>query len=245
MPATEKGQGSVRDAPYQNLLLTKLADMDSQLIGSLEAVECPVDETLIAPDTPIGWLYFLEAGIGSVVTEAEDRKIEVGIVGRDGIVGLPVLLGDDQSPHRFFMQIGGHGYRVSADRFRELARKDERLALLCARYAHAFHIQVGETALANGRAGIVARLARWLLICLDRLDSLTIVMTHDYLAIMLGVRRASVTTALHELEGMHLIKSVRSRIDVRDRAGLEAIAGDIYGMSHRHALRLAALPDWL
>jgi CRP-like cAMP-binding protein len=216
----------------RNGLLRALPSRDlERLHPLLEPVSLSVGDVLVEPNEPIGYVHFMEQGIASVVaiTQAE-RRIEVATIGREGMTGVPVILDIDRSPHRTFIQVAGSALRMRAEDLREVMEKSPSLRNLLLRYAHTVAIQTGHTALANGRFTLTERLARWILMSHDRLDTNDIPLTHDFLALMLGVRRPGVTTALHILEGEHMIRSTRGCITVCDRSKLERLAGDSYGV---------------
>jgi hypothetical protein len=152
--------------------------------------------------------------------------------------GLPVVLGADRWPNTTTMQGPGHGHRVAADRLREAMRAEPGLRDRLLLYAQAMSVQAAQTAVANGQNTIGERLARWLLMCDDRVDGSVIDLTHEFLAIMLGVRRAGVTVAMHVLEGQQLIRAKRARIEVLDREGLERAANGSYGVAEAEYARL-------
>jgi CRP-like cAMP-binding protein len=204
-----------------------------------EAVDLPLGTRLIEPGEPIAHVYFLENGLGSDIAFAEegDRPVECGLVGREGLVGLPVVLGSDRGVHAADMQVAGHGLRIASPHIRDAMAKSPTLRDVLLRYAHYFMAHTAQTAACNARHSLGQRLARWLLMSHDRLGDI-VPLTHDYLAIMLGVRRAGVTQALHILEGDHLIKSVRGQIVIQNRAGLEKASCACYGIVRRELDRV-------
>ncbi|HZA92950.1 MAG TPA: Crp/Fnr family transcriptional regulator, partial [Gemmatimonadales bacterium] len=181
----------------RNSLLARLSPEDfSRLEPQLERVPLPVGTRLIEPDTPIEDVYFLEEGIVSVVAiTSQGRRIEAGIIGREGMTGLPILLGTDRSPQECFIQTAGEGLRIRADDLRRAMASSASLHQHLLRFVQAFMIQMGQTALSNGSHVIEKRLARWLLMCHDRVDGDELATTHEFLSLMLGVRRAGVTLA--------------------------------------------------
>jgi CRP-like cAMP-binding protein len=219
--------------PVRNRLLATLAPADFSLLEpQLERVPLPAGMRLIEPDTPIEHVYFLEEGITSVVaTTPQGRRIEIGIIGREGLTGLPVLLGMDRTPHACFVQMPGAGLRIRADDLRAATAASATLQQHLLRFVHAFTVQIGQTALANASHLIEERLARRLLMCHDRVDGDDLVATHEFLSLMLGVRRAGVTVALQSLEDRGMISTRRGQVRVVDRAKLEAVAGDSYGVA--------------
>ena len=159
------------------------------------------------PTKPITHAYFMETGVVSVVAvDAEDHRIEVGVIGYEGITGVPLIMGDNRAQHSTYMQIGGSGHRIPAGRpARRHCAKARALRALMLKSAHGFMIQTAHTALANGRAKLEQRLARWLLMAHDRMTTDAVPLTHEFLAVMLGVRRAGVTVAIHSFERRGLV----------------------------------------
>jgi CRP-like cAMP-binding protein len=218
--------------PVRNRLLATLAPADFSLLEpQLERVPLPAGIRLIEPNTPIEHVYFLEQGIASVVaTTPQDRRIEVGIIGPEGLTGVPVLLGMDRTPHECFVQIPGAGLRMRVDDLRAATAASATLQQRLLRFVHAFTVQIGQTALANASHLIEERLARRLLMCHDRVDGDDLAATHEFLSLMLGVRRSGVTVALQALEDRGIISTRRGQVRVVDRAKLEAVAGDSYSL---------------
>jgi len=212
-----------------NQLLARLARADARLLEPhLEAVDLPVRKQLHAPNRRVERVYFPDSGIASVVAN-HDVPIEVGMIGRDGMTGITVVLGDDERPlHETYMQVAGKGRWLPADRLRDAIAKSSALHQVLLRYVQVFLRQTTETALANGRGKIEERLARWPLMAHDRIDGDELKLTHEFLAVMLGVRRSGITTALQELERKGLIVHRRSRVTVLDREGLEEGSNGAY-----------------
>jgi CRP-like cAMP-binding protein len=173
-----------------------------------------------------------------VTNNSGDGKIEVGVIGREGMVGLPIVLGIDQTPYEHFMQIAGHGWRIAVQDLEQAMAQSSSLHRQLLRFAQASHVQASETAFANANSDVEARLARWLLMCHDRVEGSDIPLTHEFIAMMLGVRRPGVTVALHVLEGMQIIRSKRGVITVLDREKLEELADEAYGLSEAEYTRL-------
>jgi CRP-like cAMP-binding protein len=224
----------------QNKLLAGLSDGDAALLTPLlSLIDLRVRKQLETPNRAIEFAYFLESGLASIVASAgTNHSIEIGIVGSEGMTGLPLLLGTDRSPHETFMQSPGEGWRIAAS---DLVRAMAQSASLRARlllYGHAFVVQMGYTALANGRYKLEERLARWLLMAHDRSANDDVILTHEFLAIMLGTRRPGVTTALSGLVKDGAIASTRGVIAVRDRKVLEEAANGSYGAAEAEYGRL-------
>jgi len=224
----------------RNHLLLSLSDADFALLQpNLEAVPMPLRLKIEIPNKPIAHIYFPESGIVSVVAMTSARQqIEAGFFGWDGMSGVTIVMGDDRSPHATFVQLAGHGQRIASRPLREAMRKSPSMQLCFLHFAQALMIQGAHTALANGRAKVEERLARWILMAHDRTEGDEMSFTHEFLAIMLGVRRAGVSVALRMLETRALIGTARSRIVVRDRVGLEKTANGYYGLPEAEYTRL-------
>ena len=165
-----------------------------------------------------------------VVSAGANHNIEVGIVGREGMTGLPVLLGIEHSVYETFIQSAGNGWRIPTVALRAAIERSPNLRRSLLLYAHTLVTQMAYTALANGRYKIEERLARWLLMADDRADGGTIHLTHEFLALMLGARRASVTIALRDLQERRVLRAVRGPITIQDRPALEEAANGGYGV---------------
>jgi CRP-like cAMP-binding protein len=215
---------------YRNHLLLRLPAAEATgLARYLTPVDLPLRKVLIAPGVPIDHVTFIEAGLGSMVAVEDDRyQIEVGMIGREGLIGLPVVLGRDRSPNKTSMQIGGHGLRIPAEQLRRVMGASSAVREALLGYADDFIQQLAQAALANGKFKIQTRLTRWILMCHDRIDGNDIAMTHEFLGLMLGIRRASVTEALAVLQEAGLIQVRQGKVLVTDRGRLEEIARPIY-----------------
>ena len=223
-----------------NRLLSLLSKTDFALLAPhLEAIELEVNQSVVPANKPIQHAYFLDSGIVSVVaSRADAQSIEVGIYGREGMGGFPLLLGSDQSPHDQYIQLPGAGHRIKTAPFLRAVERSRDLNSLLLRYVHAFTTQTAQTALANGSSHIDERLARWLIMCHDRIDGDVLPLTHRFLSMMLGVRRSGVTDTLHILEGRRLIRAKRGEITIVDRAKLVRLAGASYGLPESEYRRL-------
>lgn len=229
------------DGREPNRILASLSNEDHGLLRPcLEPVELALRQRLEAANRRISHVYFIEQGFASVVANSSfgDRSIEVGLIGREGMTGLAVVNGTDRSPNETMIQAKGKALRIGADELRQALAQRPTLHGLLLRFGHVFGIQASQTALANGRAKIEERLARWLLMAHDRLDSDDLPLSHEFIAIMLGVRRAGVTVALHALAKHGLIVAGRGSISVLDRKGLEEAAHASYGTPEREFRRL-------
>ncbi|KQT64017.1 CarD family transcriptional regulator [Aureimonas sp. Leaf460] len=213
----------------------------AKLQPHLEHVELPLKTVLVEPREATSHLIFLESGLGSNIAFSggeENEQIEVGHIGREGMSAIHLVLDVDRTSNGTFMQVAGSGYRILATHLLQAMEEDRALDRLMRRYVYTYQIQLAQSALANGRFNMNERLARWLLMCHDRLDSADLPLTHDFLSLMLGVRRAGVTNEIHVLEGLGAIKATRARVQIRDRVRLEEIAGACYGIPERAYDRL-------
>lgn len=229
-------------SPFRNELLSLLSFDDLSLIEArLERVTLDVGRTLELPHQPIESVYFLDEGIASIVAvDRKGAKIEVGLVGREGMTGLAVVFGDDRSPNETFMQTKGTAHRLAARELRSAIDASRSLERVFLHFAQAFATQISQTAVANGRSTLEVRLARWLLMAHDRLIGDELPLTHELLATMLGVRRPGVTVALQLLEQKGLICTHRGAVTVVDRDGLLEKANGAYGLPEAELRRLMA-----
>lgn len=230
----------LKQSQVRNRLLASLTPADFALVAPfLEKVVMHRDYVLVIPNRTIDYVYFIESGMVSVVAEKIDgRSIEVGVYGRDGMGSTTVLLGSDRTPHHQYMQIGGDGYRLTTEDFLGVVAQSPAFQTIMLQFVHVFMTQTAQSALVNGSSIIEERLARWVLMCQDRLDAMEFPITHDFLSMMLGVRRSSVTDALHILEGDLLIKATRGNIRILDRPRLVRAAGASYGVPEEEYRRL-------
>jgi CRP-like cAMP-binding protein len=216
-------------------LLGALCEQDfERILPHLNHVTLAKGDSLVEPDQPIQNCWFLEDGVASVVLSTpQGHETEVGIIGQEGMVDISTLHGIDRSPFRCFIQVPGSAYRLSASALRGELNKSADIRRIMHQFAYRFTVQISGTALANASFTVEQRLARWLLMCHDRLADDNIRLTHEFLALMLNVRRAGVTTAVSNLEHANLVEGRRGAISIRDRRGLEAIAGDCYGAAEQ------------
>ena len=228
-------QSSVR-----NRLLRALSPDDFALLQPhLELVATELKQPLIRPHEPVRHLFFPEVGFGSITTSGSGNKVEVGLVGCEGLVGaIPMLLGSDRTPHDHFVQSAGEMLRIETADLCGAVNQSASLNKLLLRYIQVQFVQTAQTAFANASYTLDARLARWLLMCHDRIDGDEMRLTHEFLSIMLGVTRSSTTLAVQALEGHHLIRARRGKITILDRKALEGVADDGYGLPEAEYARL-------
>jgi CRP-like cAMP-binding protein len=224
----------------RNKILARLSPSDLRLLEpNLMIVDLPFRKALEARNRRIEYVYFIHAGFASVVAGSQNlHNTEVGMIGVEGLTGLPVVLGTDRSPHETYIQLAGYGSRIAAAHLRTAMDESATLRRALLRYAHSFLTQVTYTALSNGRSKLEERLARWLLMAHDRSTGDELILTHELLALMLGVRRPGVTTALSLLEDKGLINPRRGAISISDREGLKLAANGAYGAPEAEFQRL-------
>ncbi|MBB2830231.1 UNVERIFIED_ORG: CRP-like cAMP-binding protein [Rhizobium esperanzae] len=228
----------------RNLLLKALpAEAFNLIVFNAQTIELPVKHILVESNRPNEHVCFIEDGLASMVaSNAEDEAVEIGHIGYEGMAGVHVVLKTDTTPNRTFMQVAGFGLQVSVETFARMLTAFPAVNALFLNYVHCCDVQLAQSALANGRYNMHERLARWLLMCHDRLNGSDLPLTHEFLALMLGVRRAGVTNELHVIEGLRAIRSTRANVKILDRERLEEIAAGSYGVPEREYHRLIGLP---
>jgi CRP-like cAMP-binding protein len=200
-----------------------------RLLPSLTPVELVFDDVLYEPGDRIRDVYFPSRSLVSLLTLIEGHlALEVGMVGREGMVGIPLALGVEVSPVRALVQGGGPALKMSAARFTAEMKANAPLRRALHTYVYAMMAQISQTAGCNRFHVVEARLARWLLMTRDRMRSAEFRMTHDFLSHMLGVRRVGVTEAASALQGKKLIEYARGNIRILDERGLEAACCSCY-----------------
>ena len=219
------------ERPWGNVLLARLEPDDAaRLRRDLEAVTIERRQVLERRRTAIEHVYFPSSGIASTVAEqGGDTSIEVGLFGRDGMSGQGVVMGDGTAIHQCFIQVEGEGHRIEAGALGRAMADRPGIRETFLRFFYANTSQMGHTAVANARARLEMRLARWLLMCHDRVEGDALDLTHEFLSVMLGVRRPGVTLGLNALQDEGLLDIRRGQIAIVDRLGLEAAAGRSYG----------------
>jgi CRP-like cAMP-binding protein len=229
-------QGSIA-----NILLRALNEADFALLEPhLERKQLKLRDSIFEPNEPIERVYFPEEGVASIVAEQEGGdQVEVGLFGREGMSGAAVVMGAEQSPHASMIQVGNPAAHViPSDRLLDACDKSASLRLLLMRYVQSLNVQAALTAASNAHYALPERLARWLLMCHDRTEGDRMELTHEFLSMMLAVRRSGVTVTLHTLEATGAIRSARGVVTVTNRGRLEEIAGDAYGQAEAEYRRL-------
>ncbi len=228
--------------PHRNRLLASLPRPDyDRLRPHLVPAKLPYKCTLYEANAPIEFVYFIETGVGSLVnTMKNGDAAEVGTIGNEGIVGLPIVLGDKQAPTSVYMQVAGDGMKMKAKLFGLEMQRSTYIRDSLLHYAQAFFNQVAQTAACNTFHSLEKRFCRWLLMTADRMESNDFPLTQEFLAMMLGVRRAGVTIAANAAKKAGLIEYTRGHISILDHAGLVKKSCECYGNTKRDFDRLFA-----
>jgi CRP-like cAMP-binding protein len=227
------------EAPM-NRLLALLSSRDyAALRPHLERMPLDYKQSLYRADKSVEFVYFIETGVGSLVnTMANGQAAEVGTIGNEGVVGLPIVLGDDHAPTAVYVQVPGVGLRMKTSLFkRELARSPT-MQVVMLRYVHALFNQVAQSAACNHFHSLEQRCCRWLLMTRDRMDSDRFLLTQEFLAMMLGVQRPGVSIAAGGLQRAGLITYSRGNVAILDGVGLKKRSCECYGVSKREFDRL-------
>jgi CRP-like cAMP-binding protein len=219
---------------FRNVILQRLPPVVIDRLD-LQRVELPVNREIEFPGSGIGNLFFIEEGIASMTVTFQDGfEVEVALGGPESILGTSSMMGTRRSLNRVYMQIGGYGYSsVMAVATREFKR-GEQFHDLTLRYVQAQFIQSAQTAGCNARHSVEQRMARWLLLCSDRVGDRVLPLSHEYMADMLGATRSSVTVVAGHLQERGLIHYTRGKITLLDLAGLEGISCECYRAVRDH-----------
>jgi CRP-like cAMP-binding protein len=233
---------TAQSAPIQNKILAALSAKEyARLSPHLELVSLPLGQILYKTEDRIKYVYFPNSGVVSFVAHMkEGASIEVGLAGREGMVGIPILFGDDVSQNEAIVQIADGAMRMKASVLTEELERDGELKSLLMRFALALMKQVSQTAACNRNHHIGQRLARWLLTCHDRVKGDELRLTQEFIAEMLGTRRSGVSEAATMLQEGGLIRYARGNIKILDRAGLEKFACECYATVKQASDRLLA-----
>ena len=226
--------------PQANRLLGLLRPSDyERLRPHLRAIPLEYRQSLYRANEPIRFVYFIESGVGSLVnTMANGQAAEVGTIGNEGMVGLPLLLGDDRAPTSVYVQVPGAGLRMRAALFRRELAQSASMQTVMLRYAHAFFNKVAQSAACNHFHTIQQRCCRCLLMTHDRMRTDEFLLTQEFLAMMLGVQRTGVTTSAGALQRAGFIRYRRGNVTIIDRSELERHACECYAVSKQEFDRL-------
>ena len=227
---------SSEGTPVRNRILLALPDAEYQTLRSfLTPVELPQHTTLEEPGAKLEFAYFPNRGlITLVVVTRAGKTVEVGMVGNEGLIGTPAVLGFSRSPHRSAVQIAGDGLRLRVDALCNLLPLMPQLQLLSSRHAVIQSMQAAQSAACNRLHRIEQRLARWLLIMQDRADNRPLFVTHDSLASMLGTDRPSVSLAANDLQRKGAIGYTRGVVHILSREKIEEAACECYGVMQQY-----------
>ncbi|HEY7298809.1 MAG TPA: Crp/Fnr family transcriptional regulator [Xanthobacteraceae bacterium] len=220
-----------KSSKLHNGLLSRLPAREMRALQALsEHVELPLAYRMYETNEPIEHVYFVTNGVASLVKDLDDdgSTVEVATVGREGMIGIALLLGSDEAEHRAFMQIPGEGLRMKSSAFKRFLKDAPKLNDLLLRYTHALLNQIAQSAACNRIHTVDERCARWLLMSHDRVTDDSFSLTQDFLAQMLGVHRPTVSVAAGMLQRAGFIQYARGIITVIDRKGLESAACGCY-----------------
>jgi CRP-like cAMP-binding protein len=231
------------DSYTPNLLLNALSADDLALLKPhLTRVPLEREQVIVMPEHPIEHVYFPEGGVVSIVSVmAGSGRTEAGIFGLEGVSATCLLLGTDRSPHESFVQIGpATALRIDTEHYLAAIRQSETLRTILLRYVQTVMVQSAQSTATNASHRIESRLARWLIMCHDRIAGDELSLTHEFMGMMISADRSNVTVTLHILEGAGMIHSKRGRVIIRDREKLEELAGDGYGVPEAEYRQLIA-----
>jgi CRP-like cAMP-binding protein len=238
MPTTSM-ENSQRGLPQNRLLNLLPTEEYERLRPHLQPVEFEHKHLLYEADLHIEYVHFLETGVASLVnTMKNGDAAEVGTIGNEGMVGLPVVFGDSQAPTSVYMQVAGRGLQMKAKTFWEEMQGSATLRTVMLHYAHAFFNQVAQSAACNTFHDLLRRCCRWLLMTHDRMQRDEFPLTQEFLAMMLGVQRPGVTLAAGELQRIGLIRYTRGHITILDHEALIKRSCECYAVSTREFDRL-------
>jgi CRP-like cAMP-binding protein len=233
----QRGERTSPDGkPVRNRILLSVPDTEYRLIRPhLKFLSLPHHLSLHEPHRTLKFVHFPNEGLISLVVELKEGKgVEAGLIGNEGAAGVPAVLGLSRSPLREIVQIAGSGFRMRVGALKEILRSTPQFQVILSRFAMGLAMQVAQTAACNRLHNIEQRLARWLLIAHDRVDSGIIPITHDFLATMLGANRPSVTLAAGILQRMQIIGYTRGAIRILNRNKLEQFACECHAIVQQY-----------
>ncbi len=238
------------DQPIQSTRnrLLQLIDLENfnRLRPHLQNIKFEYKLALCEANKPIEFVYFPITGVASLVnTMADGSAAEVGTIGNEGMVGLPVILGDTFAPTSVYIQVPGAGLRLRAGFLTDAIESNSSTRKIMLHYVNAFFNQVAQSAACNHFHTIEQRCCRWLLMTHDRVQSDQFILTQEFLGMMLGAQRTSVTLVASELKRRKLIQYSRGRVKVLSREGLEKCSCECYAVSKREFDRLLGAPRGL
>lgn len=227
-------------ASFENRLLAALPTEEySRLVAHMEPIHLQLRQSLYEPEEPIKNVYFIRSAVVSLLSLMEDGSaVEVGTVGNEGMVGLPVFLGAKSIPGLAMAQIAGEALKMRVDVFKAQVTPSSELYSLLQRYTQALFNLIAQVAACNRLHSVEERLCRWLLMTQDRVGSSEFPLTQEFIAQMLGVRRPSVSLVATTLQKAGLIRYIRGQMTLLDREGLEAASCECYAIIQREFERL-------
>ncbi|HLH30466.1 MAG TPA: Crp/Fnr family transcriptional regulator [Terriglobia bacterium] len=221
-----------------NKILAALPTSSREWVKTLEPVKLSTGAVLFEPDQAIEHVYFLTNALVSIISmNSEGSTVEIGLIGYEGMVGVPAILGG-VTPYRAIVQMGGDAFRIRGEKLYDEFRKNPFLRDLLLKYTNMFLIQIAQSSICNCYHTLQERLCRWLLVARDAVRSDALILTHDIIARLLGTRRASVTVTAGLLQRAGLIKMSRGQITILDPAGLQAMACECYSILRDGARRI-------
>jgi CRP-like cAMP-binding protein len=232
-----------RSPVNENQLLGSLPDETMRrLRGHLQHVDLESGLVLYSIDDPVPFAYFPQRGcmVSQIALTEDGDSAEVGVTGYEGVIGIQQILGGQENTFEFLVQLPGPAWKIKSEVLRQEFRKDGNLQDSILRYMHASVAQIAQTALCNRLHTVEERLARWLLLCEDRMDGQFITLTHEMLGKMLGTRRSTVSLAAATLQQAGTVTYNRGRIAIRDRKALQKVSCTCYDMVKRRFDRLYA-----
>jgi CRP-like cAMP-binding protein len=227
-------------SPSSNRLLSRLPDREMvRLLPLFERVVIAERQVVHHWNMPMEDVYFLERGLISVMAKINDQDwAEVWLIGSDGTTGIPIVLGETHPPHRRVVQIGGRALRISAVSFRHLLQMSEPFRELLFKYVQIVLLQTSQSGACNAQHSVKKRLARWLLLACDALGSRHVPLPQEMLGRLIGVRRATISDCLNDIEGCGAIRLSRRLIEITDSEALESLSCDCYRIIKRERQRL-------
>jgi len=237
--SVREGLASAHEGEQNRLLRALTPEEYGRLLSEMRPVRLPFKEVLIEPNEEITHVWFVREGVASMIAEdQEGGSIEVGTIGWEGFVGLPLLNGVDQMPYRVLIQVEGDAWRMRADAFRRTIDERAEVRHRCLRFAQYFSDQMAQSVACNRLHTVDERCARWILMTHDRVDGDRFELTQEFLALMLGVRRAGVSVAMGVLQREKIVSYVRGRLAILDREQLESRSCGCYEITRTAQVRL-------
>lgn len=232
LPRKWKMNNTDSRATVKNHILSSLSQEDrDELLPELQPLPLTLSQVLYEMGDTIDYVHFPNSGMCSLVSHTQEgESLEVGIVGCEGIIDLAAFFGDEKIQYRVIVQGEGDALRMRADAFKKACKQSDSLRTVMLRYTQAVITQLNQAAVCNRFHPIESRLCRWLLQCQDMLHSNDLQLTQEFIAYMLGVRRAGITVAAGAVQSLGLIRYTRGHITILDREGLKATSCECYGI---------------